>query len=84
MTDDLRDKVNTTIRSENTPRHVPDEIIEIKEVPYTISGKKVETPVKKILQGKSYKRSLNKDALRNPSSLDFFIEFSKQINSRNE
>lgn len=84
MTDDLRDKVNTTIRSENTPRHVPDEIIEIKEVPYTISGKKVETPVKKILQGKSYQSSLNKDALRNPSSLDFFIEFSKQINSRNE
>jgi len=75
----LKNKIKTTIRSEYTPRHVPDEIIEITEVPYTISGKKVETPVKKILQGKPFEKILNKDALKNPAALDFFIEYAKKL-----
>ena len=75
----LKSKIKATIRSEYTPRHVPDEIVEIAEIPYTISGKKVETPVKKILQGKPFTKILNKDALRNPTALEFFIEYAKKI-----
>ena len=68
----LIDKINQTIRSDYSPRHVPDKIIEIDEVPYTISGKKVETPVKKILMGTSIEEASNTDALKNPESLNFF------------
>ena len=68
----LIDKINQTIRSDYSPRHVPDKIIEIDEVPYTISGKKVETPVKKILMGTSIAKASNTDALKNPESLNFF------------
>jgi len=72
-------KIKTVIRNENTPRHVPDEIIEINEIPYTISGKKVETPVKKILMGTPKEEIINPDSLKNPESLDFFTELSKKI-----
>ena len=74
----LKNKINQTIKAAYTPRHVPDELIAIPEVPYTISGKKVETPVKKILQGSSVQEAINPDALRNPRALDFFVTLSKK------
>jgi len=80
LSKELKEKINTTIKNEYTPRHVPDDIIQIPEVPYTISGKKVETPVKKILMGKDLNKALNKDALKNPDALNFFIEYAKKIN----
>jgi acetoacetyl-CoA synthetase len=67
--------IKSTIRKAYTPRHVPDEIIEISEVPYTISGKKMETPIKKILQGQSVEKVISKDAMRNPSAIDFFANW---------
>ena len=73
LTADLKTHIKKTIRSAYSPRHVPDEIIQVPDIPYTISGKKVETPIKRILSGKSTAGSLNKDALRNPESLDFFF-----------
>jgi acetoacetyl-CoA synthetase len=76
LTDELRKKINTTIRSEYSPRHVPDEIIAVPDIPYTISGKKTETPVKKVLMGKDPKEVVNAGALKNPSSMDFFIRLS--------
>ncbi len=78
LTDDFKQTINTTIRKQCTPRHVPDEIVQIEEVPYTISGKKTETPVKNILMGKDLNLSLNKDALKNPEVLDFFIQYYKK------
>lgn len=75
----LIQKIKTTIRQEYTPRHVPDEIIRVPEIPYTISGKKTETPVKKVLMGKNINKSMNKDALKNPQAMDFFIEFAKKM-----
>lgn len=77
LTDDLKKKINDTIRSNYTPRHVPDEIIVVPDIPYTISGKKTETPVKKIMMGKDPSSILNTGALRNPTSLNFFIELAK-------
>lgn len=79
LTEELKRKINTTLRQEYTPRHVPDEIILVPDIPYTISGKKVEAPVKKILMGKASEKSLNADALKNPASLDFFKKFANQL-----
>lgn len=74
----LISKINSTIRNAYSPRHVPDEIIEVRDIPYTISGKKIETPVKKILMGMDPEKIMNKDALRNPESLEFFKNIKKQ------
>jgi acetoacetyl-CoA synthetase len=78
LTEDLKKKINLTIRNEYTPRHVPDEIIPVPDIPYTISGKKTETPVKKILMGKDPKVVVNAGSLRNPQSMDFFISLAKR------
>jgi acetoacetyl-CoA synthetase len=72
---DLKTKINTTVRQAYTPRHVPDEIIEVADIPYTISGKKTETPVKKLLMGKALDKVVNPGSLRNPESLAEFRNF---------
>ncbi|HEY3405436.1 MAG TPA: acetoacetate--CoA ligase [Ohtaekwangia sp.] len=77
LSDELKKKINTTIRSDYSPRHVPDEIIAVPDIPYTISGKKTETPVKKVLMGKDPKGVINKGSLRNPESMDFFVDLIK-------
>jgi len=68
--------IKSTIRTTYTPRHVPDEIIQIAEVPYTISGKKMETPIKKILLGQPANKVISKDAMRNPSAIEFFVNLA--------
>lgn len=75
----LKQTVNQLLRSAYTPRHVPDEIIAVPDIPYTLSGKKLESPVKKILMGIQTEKAANRGAMRNPESLDFFIEFRKHI-----
>ncbi len=72
----LEEKIKATIRNENTPRHVPDIILAIPEVPRTISGKKVEKAVLQTIQGEKVK---NKDALANPKSLDYFLNLRKTL-----
>ena len=74
----LSDKIKGTIRANFTPRHVPDEIIQIPEVPYTLSGKKLETPVKRLLQGGRVEEVVNVDATRSPAAIDFFVDFERQ------
>jgi acetoacetyl-CoA synthetase len=83
LTDDLKKKINTTIRGAYSPRHVPDEIIIVPDIPYTISGKKTETPVKKILMGKDPKKVVNAGSLRNPESMAFFVALteSRKLNA---
>jgi len=73
-------KIKQTIRSHYSPRHVPDEIIEVQEIPYTLSGKKMETPVKWIFSGKPPEKAINPDAVRNPDSLKFFTAFAEKKN----
>ena len=77
----LIQKIKKQLRTDHSPRLVPDEVFEVKELPYTLSGKKMETPIKKILLGRPIDKSANKDTMRNPASLDYFIEFSKNITS---
>ncbi len=68
----LIEKIKSELRLKATPRHVPAEIFEVREIPRTISGKKVEIAVAKILNGEAVE---NKDALANPHSLDQFYQF---------
>ncbi len=77
MDETLVYNINKRLRSDHSPRHVPDVVVQIPEVPYTISGKKLEAPVKKILMGIHPDKAANRGAMRNPSSLDFFAEYAR-------
>ncbi len=81
LTDALIDTIRKTLRTQFSPRHVPDAVYAISEVPYTISGKKLETPVKKILSGMDSSLAASKDTLRNPASLDQFVDFALDVRS---
>ncbi|MCB0518984.1 MAG: acetoacetate--CoA ligase [Lewinellaceae bacterium] len=79
LTDGLKKKIKQTLRTEYSPRHVPDDIIAVPDIPYTISGKKLEAPVKKILMGKPLEKAANVDSMKNPESLEFFVAFARQV-----
>ncbi|MFN4147697.1 MAG: acetoacetate--CoA ligase [Runella sp.] len=74
LDDDLKKKINQRLRTFYSPRHVPDAIYEIPAVPYTISGKKMEAPIKKILMGTDPAKAASRDTLRNPEALDYFLQ----------
>lgn len=74
----LSRKIKQKLREELSPRHVPDEIISIKEAPYTLSGKKMEVPVRKILMGQDVERAANPGAMRNPAAIDFFVRLAEE------
>ncbi|CAD6193123.1 unnamed protein product [Caenorhabditis auriculariae] len=76
LNDELRKKICTRIRNEMSPRHVPNKILEVEQVPYTNSGKKVEIAVKQIINGETPKKA---SSLRNPDSLDCYEQF-KSLN----
>src|SRR5690606_40653496 len=65
----IKADIRHALRTQYSPRHVPDEILEVEDIPYTISGKKTETPVKKILAGMDPAKAVHAGALRNPTSL---------------
>ena len=71
--------IEQTLKSEYSPRYVPDRIYQIEEVPYTLSGKKLEIPVKKLLSGQSLESAVNLDSVRNPAALDYFVNLAKTI-----
>ncbi len=75
LSDDIIKSIKVALRSQFSPRHVPDAVFQVNDVPYTISGKKMETPVKKILSGIDISNSISRDAMKNPESLDFFFTF---------
>ncbi|TNE52730.1 MAG: acetoacetate--CoA ligase [Bacteroidetes bacterium] len=80
LDDALVNSIKKALRSEYSPRHVPDTIIEVPDIPYTISGKKMETPVKKILQRKPLDKAYNRDSMKNPEAMDFFLDFARTLN----
>lgn len=69
--------IKSHIRNQCSPRHIPDEMIRVPAIPYTISGKKVEVPIKRLLMGMSQEKTLSRDAMRNPSAIDWFIDYAK-------
>lgn len=72
LNEEVRAAIKKSLREKYSPRHVPDEIIEVKDIPYTISGKKMEAPVKKILMGMDPGLVASKDTMRNPEALSAF------------
>lgn len=76
LDDALRAKINGAIRDAVSARFLPNDIIEIAEVPRTLSGKKLEVPVKKLLLGGDPARIVNRDSMSNPDSFDQFIAYA--------
>ena len=74
---DLEQRIRAEIREYCSPRHVPDEIVAIEEVPRTLSGKVLEVPVKRILLGAEIEQTVSLDSLANPKALDFFVSRSE-------
>ena len=71
------EKIRATLRREYSPRHVPDKIYAVDDIPVTLTGKKLEVPVRRILMGVPVERAANRDAVANPKSLDYFIHYAK-------
>ncbi|MFT5613455.1 MAG: acetoacetyl-CoA synthetase [Granulosicoccus sp.] len=76
LDDALKDKINAAIRTSVSARFVPNEIVQIEEVPRTLSGKKLEVPVKKLLLGGDPAKVVNRDSMANPDSFDPFIAYA--------
>jgi acetoacetyl-CoA synthetase len=66
----VKANIKKTLRTEVSPRHVPDEILAIKEVPRTLNGKKLEVPIKRILMGTPFERAVNPGTLANPDAIE--------------
>jgi len=79
LTDDLKGRIKAALRRDVSPRHVPDDIIAVAAIPYTLSGKKMEVPIRKILLGMGTDKAANPGAMRNPDSLQFFIDFAGRL-----
>ena len=78
----LTKEIAKRIRERCSPRHVPDRVYRIAEVPRTLSGKVLEVPVKRILTGTPADRAASRDSLANPDSLDYFVELAKSIDEQ--
>lgn len=72
-----RGEIVRRLRSERSPRHVPDEIVEALEIPVTLTGKKMEVPVRKLMLGVPVDKAASRDAVRNPAALDWFADFAR-------
>jgi acetoacetyl-CoA synthetase len=79
LDDDLAARIKRKIREDCSPRHVPNEIRQIEEVPRTLSGKVLEVPVKRILMGMAPSEAASVDSLANPASLDYFVELAAEL-----
>jgi acetoacetyl-CoA synthetase len=79
LDDELRNEIKRRIREQCSPRHVPNEIFPITEVPRTLSGKVLEVPVKKILAGTAPDEAASRDSLANPAALDYFVELRARL-----
>lgn len=72
LDDLLVSEIKQTIKTKCSPRHLPDQIIQVQDIPYTLSGKKMEAPVKKIFMGKKISEVVTPGTMRNPASLEEF------------
>ncbi|HHY66142.1 MAG TPA: acetoacetate--CoA ligase [Alicyclobacillus sp.] len=82
LDDGLKKKIRDQIRKNLSPRHVPDEIYQIREVPRTLNGKKLEVPIKKILLGTPVHKAVNLDSTANPDAVNFFVQLAEQLKAK--
>jgi acetoacetyl-CoA synthetase len=78
LTHALAAEVSKRLRAERSPRHVPDEVIDVADIPTTLTGKKMEVPVRKLLLGLPLDKVASRDAMRNPEAIDWFVDFARK------
>ncbi|MBA1147532.1 acetoacetate--CoA ligase [Ectothiorhodospiraceae bacterium WFHF3C12] len=78
LDDDLAGRIKDAIRKNLSARHAPNEIIAVEEIPRTLTGKKMELPIKKLLLGVPLEKAASADAMANPHTLDFFVDFAER------
>ncbi|MDO8290543.1 MAG: acetoacetate--CoA ligase [Parvibaculum sp.] len=76
LNEEIKGEIKKSLREKYSPRHVPDEIYQIAAVPYTLTGKKMEVPVRKILLGAEVDKAASRDAMSNPHAIAYFVEFA--------
>ncbi len=84
LDDALKAKIKGRLRNGISPHHVPDEVIAIPAVPRTLSGKKLEVPVKKLFMGVPVEKAISTDAMSNPQSIEYFLEFADKVSALRE
>lgn len=77
----LKSRIANNIRTKASARHVPNEVYLVNEIPRTLTGKKMEVPVRKLLLGMARDKVASPDSMVNPQSLDFFVELASEINA---
>jgi acetoacetyl-CoA synthetase len=76
LDDAMKARLNQAVKTALSPRFVPNEIFAVPEIPRTLSGKKQELPIKKLLLGQPLEKVVNRDAMANPASLDWYVAFA--------
>jgi acetoacetyl-CoA synthetase len=79
LDDALKARINEQIRSQASARHVPNDIYAVDEIPRTLTGKKMEVPVRRLLLGEPAHKVASADAMSNPGSIDFFCALAKRL-----
>ena len=82
LDDAMKAKLNNAIKTALSPRFVPNDIFSVAEIPRTLSGKKQELPIKKLLLGAPIEKVVNRDAMANPACLDWYVEFARSYAAR--
>jgi acetoacetyl-CoA synthetase len=83
LDDALKAKLNNAIKTALSPRFVPNDIFQVKEIPRTLTGKKQELPIKKLMLGQPLEKVVNIDAMANPGCLDWYVQLAKQHLAKN-
>jgi acetoacetyl-CoA synthetase len=77
LDDDARGRIVAALRKDASPRHVPDEIFEVPAIPHTRTGKKLEIPVKRLIQGVPADQATNRDSVDDIEALTYFARFTR-------
>jgi len=76
LDDTMTAKINGAIRTALSPRFLPNEVFQVDEIPRTLSGKKQELPIKKLLLGQPLEKVINQEAMANPGCLGWYVQFA--------
>jgi acetoacetyl-CoA synthetase len=82
LDEELKTKIKEQIRKKASARHVPNEVVAVPEIPRTLTGKKMEVPVRKLLLGTPAEKVSSPDAMSNPQSFAFYVEFAKELEQK--
>ena len=80
LNEKLEEKISTELREQCSPRHVPDKYYAVPEIPYTLTGKKLEVPIRKLLLGWPLEKAASRDSMKNPAAIDYFLDYVATTN----